>query len=72
MEVYLDNSATTKPYDEVVKTVADVMTNLYGNPSSLHRLGKSAEGIKQRTGNGCKNAFVQRKGAFFHKRRHRE
>lgn len=43
MEVYLDNSATTKPYDEVVKTVADVMTNLYGNPSSLHRLGKSAE-----------------------------
>lgn len=43
MEVYLDNSATTKPYDEVVKEVADVMSNCYGNPSSLHLLGKNAE-----------------------------
>lgn len=43
MEIYLDNSATTKPYDDVVKVVADTMTNCYGNPSSLHRIGKNAE-----------------------------
>ena len=43
MERYLDNSATTKPYDKVVEKVAQVMKNEYGNPSSLHRLGISAE-----------------------------
>ena len=43
MEIYLDNSATTRPYDSVCQKVADVMRNNYGNPSSLHRLGISAE-----------------------------
>lgn len=45
MEIYLDNSATTRPYTEVVDTVCDIMNNCYGNPSSLHRMGKSAEDI---------------------------
>ena len=43
MERYLDNSATTRPYDEVIDTVARVMREQYGNPSSLHRLGIAAE-----------------------------
>ena len=43
MERYLDNSATTRPYDEVADTVARVMKEQYGNPSSLHRLGIAAE-----------------------------
>jgi cysteine desulfurase len=43
MEVYLDNSATTKPYDEVIEAVADTMKNYYGNPSSAHVLGMRAE-----------------------------
>lgn len=43
MERYLDNSATTRPYDEVIETVARVMKKEYGNPSSLHRLGIAAE-----------------------------
>lgn len=47
MEVYLDNSATTRPYDEVAQVVCDVMLNSYGNPSSLHRMGKKAEDIIQ-------------------------
>lgn len=42
-EVYMDNSATTRPYDEVVKVMAEAMTEYYANPSSLHRLGKKAE-----------------------------
>lgn len=45
MEIYLDNSATTRPYKEVAETVADVMFNAYGNPSSLHRLGVEAEAL---------------------------
>ena len=48
MEVYLDNSATTKPYDEVVQVVLDTMLNNYGNPSSLHRMGKRAEDEMQK------------------------
>lgn len=43
MEIYFDNSATTKPYKEVCDVVCDTMLNTYGNPSSLHRLGKKAE-----------------------------
>ena len=43
MEAYLDNSATTKPYDEVIDVMAFTMKNNYGNPSSAHSLGLSAE-----------------------------
>ena len=43
MEIYLDNSATTRAYDCVGQKVAEVMLENYGNPSSLHRLGISAE-----------------------------
>ncbi|WP_169717915.1 Cysteine desulfurase IscS [Sporomusa silvacetica DSM 10669] len=38
-EIYLDNSATTKPYPEVTEKVVNMLTEVYGNPSSLHRLG---------------------------------
>lgn len=44
MEVYFDNSATTRPYDEVMKVMIDAMKNYYGNPSSAHTLGLKAEG----------------------------
>lgn len=43
MEVYFDNSATTKPYEEVIESIADTMRNYYGNPSSAHKLGLKAE-----------------------------
>ena len=43
--IYLDNSATTKPYDEVMQAMDDVMRNSYGNPSSLHIMGLAAERI---------------------------
>ncbi len=43
MEVYLDNSATTKPYDEVVEEITRILKESYGNPSSLHSMGKRAE-----------------------------
>lgn len=43
MLIYLDNSATTKQYDQVTAEMVRVMENDYGNPSSLHRMGLSAE-----------------------------
>jgi cysteine desulfurase len=43
VEVYFDNSATTKPYDEVIESMADSMREYYGNPSSAYSLGLKAE-----------------------------
>lgn len=43
MLIYLDNSATTRQYDQVTAEMVRIMENDYGNPSSLHRLGLSAE-----------------------------
>ena len=43
MEIYFDNSATTKPYDEVIEEVCKGMKEFYGNPSSLHSLGLKCE-----------------------------
>ena len=43
MEVYLDNSATTRCYTEVGELVYKVMCQDYGNPSSMHRKGVDAE-----------------------------
>ena len=43
MDIYLDNSATTKPYEEVIKAVGDGMREYFGNPSSLHKMGIKCE-----------------------------
>lgn len=43
MNVYFDNSATTKPDPEVLATMIKVLESYYGNPSSLHELGVEAE-----------------------------
>ena len=42
MLIYLDNSATTKPYEQVIDKMMSGFEN-YGNPSSLHRMGLDAE-----------------------------
>ncbi len=39
MRAYLDNSATTRAYDEVAQLVARIMTEEYGNASSVHHMG---------------------------------
>ncbi len=41
--IYFDNSATTKPYKEVLDSFIKVSSDYYGNPSSLHGLGGQAE-----------------------------
>ena len=42
-EVYLDNSSTTRPYDEVLALMSHIAADIYGNPSSLHLKGIEAE-----------------------------
>ena len=39
MEAYLDNSATTRAFKEVAELVAKIMTEEYGNASSVHHMG---------------------------------
>ncbi len=43
MEVYLDNSATTRCFDEVAQLMMKIMCEDYGNPSSMHHKGVEAE-----------------------------
>jgi cysteine desulfurase len=47
-EVYFDNNATTRPLPEVVAALSPFLTELYGNPSSIHRFGSQvAEKVSQ-------------------------
>lgn len=43
MEVYLDNSATTRAFPEVAELMTKLMCEDYGNSSSLHMKGVQAE-----------------------------
>lgn len=43
MEIYLDNSATTRVFPEVAELMTKIMCEDYGNPSSLHVKGMQAE-----------------------------
>lgn len=43
MTAYLDNSATTRCFDEVREYMSDIMDRYYGNPSSMHMAGVEAE-----------------------------
>ncbi len=66
MEIYLDNSATTKCFDEVAQVVAHIMTVDYGNPSSMHMKGVQAEQyIKQATEVIAKTLKVNEKEIFY-------
>ena len=66
MEIYLDNSATTKCYECVRDIVGKVMCEDYGNPSSMHRKGVEAEQyIKEAKEILAKAMKVQEKEIFF-------
>ncbi|KLV25322.1 cysteine desulfurase family protein [Bacillus altitudinis] len=47
--IYLDNSATTKPYPEVLQVHQQVSERFFGNPSSLHQLGIDASRLLSET-----------------------
>lgn len=41
--IYLDHGATTPMHPQVIETMTDVMTTVFGNPSSIHQLGRQAQ-----------------------------
>ncbi|MBS4216828.1 cysteine desulfurase [Bacillus sp. FJAT-49711] len=43
--IYFDNSATTKPYEEVLDTYIKINRDFYGNASSLHNFGGKSESL---------------------------
>ena len=43
--IYLDNSATTRISEEALSRYCEVSRELFGNPSSLHAVGKAAEDV---------------------------
>lgn len=45
--IYFDNSATTPIYPEVLDTYIKVSESVIGNPSSLHKLGVTADSLLQ-------------------------
>lgn len=66
MEVYLDNSATTKAFEEVGDIVRKVLCEDYGNPSSMHFKGVEAENyLKEAKDILSKILKVQTKELFF-------
>lgn len=49
MMIYLDNSATTKPYKDVLDTMTKVASDYFANPSSIHSLGGRSEQLLEKT-----------------------
>lgn len=66
MEVYLDNAATTMPFQEVRDIMIETMEKEYGNPSSMHRKGIDAEKyVKQARKIIAKSMKVEEKEIIF-------
>lgn len=66
MQVYLDNSATTQCFAEAADLMYKVLTEAYGNPSSMHQKGVDAERyIKEAKEIIAKNLKVQEKELYF-------
>ncbi|MBE0424130.1 MAG: cysteine desulfurase [Lutibacter sp.] len=43
--IYLDNAATTPILPEVIEAISSAMANVYGNPSSIHHVGRKARSM---------------------------
>lgn len=66
MEVYLDNSATTRCSERATKLMVQLLTEEFGNPSSLHTMGAKAEAyIKEAKKKIAKTLKVEEKEIYF-------
>lgn len=65
-EAYLDNSATTRPCGEAVEKITHMLTENYGNPSSLHSRGLQAQlAVEQARESVAKAIGAQKKEIIF-------
>lgn len=66
MEAYLDNSATTRCSERAKNLMVQILTEDFGNPSSLHDMGKEAEDyIKEARSRIAKTLKVDEKELVF-------
>lgn len=66
MEIYLDNSATTKCFESVVDVMSKIYLEDYGNPSSMHSKGVDAEKyVRYAKETIAKNLKVNAKEIYF-------
>lgn len=47
--IYLDNSATTKPDEQILKTFVQANERFYANPASLHEMGVESNSLLSRS-----------------------
>lgn len=55
--IYLDNAATTPLHNEVITTIADTLTHIFGNPSSTHQFGRKAKVVVEEARKFIANQF---------------
>ncbi|QLL69645.1 cysteine desulfurase family protein [Lactobacillus sp. 3B(2020)] len=55
--IYFDNSATTKIWPDVLSTYDQVAEKIWGNPSSLHKLGEPAWNLLEQSRRQIANLF---------------
>ena len=75
MEIYLDNSATTRCYESAAKLMYELMTEHYGNTSSMHQRGVEAERYRREAAKLIARSPQHEgggKGDLFYLRRHGE
>ncbi|CAI6070582.1 Cysteine desulfurase IscS [Paenibacillus sp. JJ-100] len=54
---YFDYAATTPPYPDVIRTMAEIMETQFGNASSIHGYGERANQLLRRARAGCATAI---------------
>ena len=52
--IYLDNSATTPTDPRVISAMSNFMKDFYGNPSSIHSVGRSARAEIDKARDTCR------------------
>ncbi|AOZ91706.1 cysteine desulfurase family protein [Paenibacillus crassostreae] len=54
---YWDHAASTPPYEDVIRTIAEVMEQHYGNPSSMHQWGEDSSRLIKHAREVCSRAL---------------
>lgn len=65
MEIYLDNSATTRVCREAADAMMNMLMNNYGNPSSLHKKGVDASRALESARSNIANALSASKEEIY-------
>jgi len=65
MTIYLDNAATTPLLSEVKEEMKYVIDNHYGNPSSIHKLGRTAKTLIEKARKTISSAITCSVGEIF-------